>query len=279
MWTKTTKNIFAAFLPEEKMIATPAVDVAISLADHAQAHLTMRALSVKHVAPYSVMPGFIGPIVSKVNSDEKQALEKVSSHLDRMLKTVSFPHDVSIAQHPYDELVAMVGLQGRMHDLSVIDVPADYMTLRQPIFEELVFQTGRPVLIVPAGISTFSAKRIVIAWDGSACAVRALSDAMPFLADAGHVELTTIVNEKKLNNIVSGTDMARQLSRHGVNVEVVDIEMRDDAGMSLINRAERIGANLIVSGAFAHSRWRHLVLGGVTTSLLRKSTIPVFMSH
>ncbi len=279
MWTSAIRNIFVAFAPAEKSITTPALDVAISMADQAAAHLTVRALSVQHVVPYSIMPQFAGSLAAKINEDERQSLQRVSSHLDDLLKSAGFPNDVSAVQHPHTELVELAGRLGRMHDISVIDSPADYVTLQQAIYEELVFQTGRPVLIVPPGISTFAAKRIVVAWDGSPRAARALSDAMPFLVDAEHVELTTVVNDKELARAVQGADMARRLAHHNVKVEVVQLEMIDDAGSALMDRAGLIGADMIVSGAFAHSRWRHLILGGVTTSLLRETAIPVFMSH
>ncbi|MGL5117147.1 MAG: universal stress protein [Beijerinckiaceae bacterium] len=279
MWTTAIKNIFVPFMPVDKTITTAAVDVAISMADQAEAHLTLRALSIQKVPPYSVMPAFTGALAAKINEDEKEALQAISAHLDNMLKTVSFPHDLAITQQPHAELVALASLQGRMHDLTVIDTPVDFISLQQSIFEELVFQSGRPVLVVPHGVSSFSAKRIVIAWDGSSRAARALSDAMPFLANAEHVELTTVVNEKKLHGTVPGADMARLLARHNIKVETVAVEMTEDAGTALMDRVEVVGADLIVAGAFAHSRWRHLILGGVTTSFLRESAVPVLMSH
>jgi nucleotide-binding universal stress UspA family protein len=279
MWTNAIRNIFAAFTPDEKTIGTAAVDVAVSMAEQASAHLTIRAMSVQHVAPYSVMPQFVGGLAAQVNADEKEALRKIGAHLDQLLDSAAFPHDVAIAQKPHSELVDMAGLLGRVHDLSVIDAPAEYMTVQQAIFEELVFQTGRPVLVVPPGCSAFSAKRVVVAWDGSPRAVRAVNDAMPFLVGADHVELTSVVNEKNLKGMVPGAEMAPQLARHGVKVEVVDIEMTEDAGSALAERASLVGADLIVAGAYAHSRWRHLVLGGVTTSFLRDSMLPVLMSH
>jgi protoheme ferro-lyase len=166
MWTDTIKNIFVPFSPAETAITTAAVDVAVSMADQAAAHLTIRALRIKQVPPYSVMPQFVGALAAKVNEDELESLQTIGQHLEAMLKTVAFPHDMMIAHQPYAALVEMAAHQGRRHDISVIDAPHEYMTFQQAVFEELVFQTGRPVLVVPAGVATFTAKRIVIAWDG-----------------------------------------------------------------------------------------------------------------
>ncbi|MGL4239692.1 MAG: universal stress protein, partial [Beijerinckiaceae bacterium] len=273
------KNVFVPFLPDESSVTTAAVDVAVSMAAQASAHLTVRAFTVEHVPPYSVMPEFVGALAAKVNEDEREATARIGTHLDAMLRTVGFPTDVACVQKPHTTLVELTGLQARTHDLAVIDAPVDYVTFQQAMFEELVFQTGRPVIIAPKGCSAFSAKRIMVAWDGSPRAARALNDAMPFLKGAEHVELASVVNEKTLKNAAPGAEIAPHLSRHGIDVEVVDIKMKSDAGSALTERAELVGADLIVAGAYAHSRWRHLVLGGVTTSLLRGSRTCVFMSH
>jgi nucleotide-binding universal stress UspA family protein len=122
-------------------------------------------------------------------------------------------------------------------------------------------------------------RRIVVAWDGSARAARALNDAMPFLRGAEHVEIVSVVNDKDLSRMVPGAEVAPHLSRHGVKAEVVDLELVSDAGRTILDRAKLVGADMIVMGAFAHSRWRQFVLGGATESMLLNADIPVLMSH
>lgn len=279
MWTTEIKSVFVPFLAVDGPKATPAVKVAISMADRAAAHLTVRAMAVERIPPYSFAPQIVGSLTAKVNADEKEALDKLGKHLGDLLKSAGFPHDVEVIQQPFDAQISLARSQARLHDISVIDAPTEYLTFHQSIFEELVFQSGRPVLVVPPNSTEFRARRIIIAWDGSPRAVRALNDAMPFLHGAEHVELTSVVNEKSLEGSVPGTEMAPQLARHGIKVEVVALEMKENAGTALAERAELVNADLIVAGAYAHSRWRHLVLGGVTTSLLRESKLPVLMSY
>jgi nucleotide-binding universal stress UspA family protein len=279
MWTQTTKSIHVPFEPAEEGILTPAVDVAVSMADQARAHLTIRALSVKINAPFTVIPGFVGGLVSKANADDEAMSKRVAERLDAMLATVSCPRDVKVIQQPFPDLVQWSALLARRHDLTIMDAPEDGLAFGQSLFEELVFQSGRPVLVAPSGCKRFKADRIVVAWDGSARASRALHDAMPFLVGAARVELVSVINEKDLAGSVAGAEIAPHLARHGVKVDVVSVAMKDNAGHAIEEHAETIGADLIVSGAYVHSRWRQLILGGVTNSLLRGAKRPILMSY
>jgi nucleotide-binding universal stress UspA family protein len=120
----------------------------------------------------------------------------------------------------------------------------------------------------------------VVAWDGTSRAARALNDAMPLLTSAEYVELASVLKEKDLTKLVPGAEAAPHLSRHGIDATVANVDAtHGDAGKALRGRAALVSADMIVMGAFAHSRWRQMVLGGVTDSMLTASEIPVFLSH
>ena len=143
-----------------------------------------------------------------------------------------------------------------------------------------LFESGRPVLIIPPGSERFSARRILIAWDGGASAARAVGDAMPFLTGAEEVEILSVSGEKDLSSVIAGADLAPHLARHGIKVTVRNIALtQPDVASEIRQAATDFGADLVVSGAYKHSRLREWLLGGVTQSLLKDCTLPILMSH
>ncbi len=140
----------------------------------------------------------------------------------------------------------------------------------------------RPVLVVPPSYGGAPiADGVVVGWDGSAQAIRAIGAAMPLLARAGTVRLA-LVNpdlESGLHGEEPGADMALYLARHGVRVEVLVERTRIPVGEALLGVAGACGAGLLVTGAFGHSRYREIVLGGVTRLLLDRAPLPVLLAH
>lgn len=149
------------------------------------------------------------------------------------------------------------------------------------IAEGLVFDSGRPVLLLPPrGGAGHRFDAVVIGWDGSRTAARALADALPICARAGTVELVTITGEKALEAEASLSDMRRHLSTHGIDARTTEVPaQRLDAGSALLRHCERAGADLLVMGAYGHSRFREFVLGGATRSVLADAALPVLLSH
>lgn len=166
-----------------------------------------------------------------------------------------------------------------MHDLTVLDAEPVALAVDRGLIEHLLLESGRPLLVIPPGRESFTAKRVLVAWDGSAKAARAVHDALPFLRAADEVEVISVTGEKRIPDGVPGADIAPHLSRHGVRVTVVNMPVeRSDVAQTLRNRATLFGADMIVMGAFVHSRLRQMVFGGVTQSLLKSCPVPLFMS-
>ena len=274
------KNIFIPFTPDQEGHLTAAVSYGLSLAEKAKAHVTFRVFGHHYDTPYSPAPEFVGALVGPANAAEKQRVEKAEAALKGQLASSGLSCDVRSAQLSQAEAIDLCAAQGRLHDLTIVDSPAEQFAMARALAEELLFHTGRPVMVVPAGVMAFKAKRILVAWDGTARAARALNDAMPMLTSAEYVELASVLKEKDLSRLVPGAEAAPHLSRHGINATVVNLNAADgDAGKALRGRATLAGADMIVMGAFAHSRWRQIILGGVTSSMLSASEIPVFLSR
>jgi nucleotide-binding universal stress UspA family protein len=144
----------------------------------------------------------------------------------------------------------------------------------------LLSGSGRPVLVTPyIQKDPASFERIIVAWDGSASAARALGDALPILKRADAVEIVTIANKNIDRDAPDGEDVARHLAKHGIDARFADVPGEIDAGDMLLSYVADAGAKLMITGGYGHSRLSETVLGGVTRTLLESMTIPLFMSH
>ena len=149
--------------------------------------------------------------------------------------------------------------------------------------DHAILAAGRPTLMVPYA-GTFSAfgEHAVIAWSATRESTRAVTAALPLLKRAKKV--TVIVGDAIPgvggHGAMPGADIALYLARHGIQVEVSQEKTAGiDVGSLLLSRISDLGADLLVMGAYGHSRLRELVLGGVTRTILHEMTVPVLMSH
>lgn len=173
--------------------------------------------------------------------------------------------DVAAGRARYFDLVLAMAEQG--------NATARAMT------EALVFETGRPVLILPPSGLSSGIRSIAIAWDGSRVAARAVADAMPFLASAERVHVLTVVDEKPLQGR-AGRLLAESLRDRGIAAEANAVEAEDrPIGATLQDDALALGAGLLVMGGYGHSRLRDFVLGGATQGVLDDPRLPVLMAH
>jgi nucleotide-binding universal stress UspA family protein len=172
---------------------------------------------------------------------------------------------------------------GRYSDIVVLGQadPDDSADISASLADEVVLGVGRPVLVVPyIGTRDSIGKRILLAWNGSREAVRALHDAMGLLTRADKVVVMTVDPPKDAGNHIAGADIGVHLARHDVKAVVNSTISNDiDVGDTLLSRAADDDIDLIVMGAYGHSRFRELVLGGATRHMLRNMTVPVLMSH
>lgn len=152
----------------------------------------------------------------------------------------------------------------------------------EPDFSErVVLASGRPTLVVPyAGKFESLGKRMLVSWNAGREATRAVTDAIPLLREAEHVDVVVFNPEGATHGEVPGADIGLYLARHGVRVEVAYHRANDiDVGNQLLSRAADLGTDLIVMGAYGHSRMRELVMGGATRTVFESMTVPILASH
>jgi nucleotide-binding universal stress UspA family protein len=181
---------------------------------------------------------------------------------------------------------ADAALHARYVDLTILgqlDPDRSDVELIRPRPEQVTLASGRPILVVPyAGQFKTVGHRVLIGWNASREATRAVNDAMPLLMAADIVTVLTIDAREgpDAHGELPGADISLHLARHGVKAE---IERTVSAGIApgevLLSRAADLGADLMGIGAYGHSRVRELLLGGATRSILQSMTLPVLMSH
>lgn len=257
-----------------------ALSYGLSLAQQAGAHVSVHAASLKLTLP----TGWVTRFAASLLSAENKRLDAVARHVAETVRAEADAAGVTCSvetpQAPYQELVTDFTRQARVHDLVVIDSEPESWKVDRGLLEALLTDTGRPLVVVPPGRTVFSGERILVAWDESTRAARAVADALPFLKAAKAVTILTVHGEKQLANAVPGTDLARYLSRHGIHADVEDLPvLNGDVAKTIRAGAVRNQTDLIVMGGYAHSRFRQMVFGGVTQSLLNDCPFPLMLSH
>ncbi len=184
-----------------------------------------------------------------------------------------------------DEASGAISLQARYSDLVVIgqtdlDEPSSNTLPDFPEF--VVLHAGRPVLIIPyAGTFDTVARRVLIAWDTSASATRAITAALPLLKRSENVDVVVFNADARgdSHGELPGADIGLYLARHNVKINVVRQKTDIDVGSALLSMAADLNSDMIVMGGYGHSRFREILLGGVTRTVLRSMTVPVLMMH
>lgn len=185
-----------------------------------------------------------------------------------------------------DEPAAGISLLARYCDLVVLGQsdPATAGANLPPGFpESAIMSCGMPVLVVPYTWQAGSiGNRVLVAWNASVEAARAVHNALPLLQRAKIVEVA-IFNPLKQPDVVSGelpgTAIKQYLARHNIKADVREETDEGNVGDALLSLATNLGSDLLVMGCYGHSRFREILLGGATRNVLNSMTLPVLMTH
>lgn len=259
-------------------------DVAIALAAEHGAHLTALAATQAPSMPSYVEAQIPASVFEQALSALNDGLASVGEAFAKRANAAGIAFEVrrELATEPLAEVVAR---HARYADVAILGQadPDDPMTGEPEVAEDVILGCGRPVLMVPyIGAVQAPGKRIAVAWDAGRESARAVNDALPLLEKADQV-LVLIVDPKRGPNAHGdepGADIATHLARHGVKVDV-KVYGRNDLSTSdvLLSRIADESIDLVVMGAYGHTRLREMVLGGVTRNLLQTMTVPLLMSH
>ena len=255
---------------------------AVSVAAALEAHLTGVAFIYDPVVPISGA-GYIPAEVIETQRDDNEAAAEAAIK--------SFTAAANQAGVSAESLTTSASLAGagdhfarmaRRFDLAIVgQAQPEVSSMEQVIGETTLFESGRPMIVVPyIQKAPFKTDNVMICWDGSRTATRAVADAIPIIGNSGLVEIVIVANERGKQDEIEGADIGQHLARHGLKVDVHRISGGNiDVGDALLSHAADSGADLMVMGGYGHSRLREFVLGGVTRSIFESMTVPVLLSH
>lgn len=187
---------------------------------------------------------------------------------DSAVRTVIFGTEIEAA-----------ATEARAFDLSLLAWGAADGIVRE-LAQAVIFESGRPAILVPATTQAAPLEHIAIAWDGSRVAARALGDALTLLPESGRVSVLTVRNEKPLADSDLAASLQASLKKRRVDAAAVDVPLDGrPVALALQQAAISSGAGLLAMGGFGHSRLRDFVLGGATQGVLQDLRLPVLMSH
>jgi nucleotide-binding universal stress UspA family protein len=271
------------------VLGVEADEPAIALAEHL-ADVHGAALSATFLTPLpdeplayepTVVAGVWAELLNRARTEADAERKRVEARVMQGGRDVEFRTIEALGR----DLGRIAAVHARYADLAVLARPRDDAggDMRFETIEGVLHHAGRPALVAPPGWTPASfAENIVIAWDASREATRALAEARTFLARCKRATVLTVDAKPKAfgHGEQPGLNIAAHLARRGVDVEVRNA---DGGGRPiarvLMEETEALGGDLLVMGAYAHSRLREMVFGGATRDLLSVATVPLLMAH
>jgi nucleotide-binding universal stress UspA family protein len=260
------------------------IDLAAQLAITHEAHLI--GLATTGVSRYfyesmstAVSEAGIGPYLDTLRDRARGRLQHFEDKV-RQLGVNSYEKHLAD-----DEAEGCLAMRARYCDLVILgqydpegNIPSVYADLP----EYVTLNGGCPVLIIPyVGSTPLKPEHVLIAWDGGQEAAKAVRNALPFLRAAKSVEIAVFNAQQQLSGHGEepGADIALFLARHHVQANVRQEQVEIPIGEALLSLAADLNADLLVMGCYGHSRFREVLLGGVSRTILDSITLPVLMSH
>lgn len=260
------------------------IDAAARLANLHDAHLVGAA--VTGLAPYLLPQVGLDPGASAIAFPIEELHAEADRALDLFDRHAAEQGVRSFERRRIDHEAGIgISLHARYCDLVVVSQSAldEFAPRLRTDFPEYVILNGaRPALVLPAkGPTGEIGKRVTVAWNGSNNAVHAITSAIPLLQRAQAVNLVVFdpTLDADHHGDIPGADIGLYLARHGIRVDVTSAHAGGDTGEALLSFAADHGADLIVMGAYGHSRFSEILLGGASRTALLSSPIPLWMAH
>lgn len=278
------KDVMLALTTYPRATATAAIDYAVAFAEFMNCRMTAFAADIKMDVPRSVfgnsllnVSGMVAAEVRKSKDNARALLAAFDAEADKR----GVAHEAIHETGSTARIGQVMAEYARLKDLTVVPIPTDD-DVDEWYAETIVFRSGRPVLAVPENLAQpgFKLDSVAVAWDYSRTAARAVADAIPLLQRAKSVRIVTVTHEKVFDASRATYELATHLSRHGVSVTVDEVNAAGrDIGTVLTQFVVANKIDILVMGAYGHSRLREFVLGGATRSMMAKPPVPVFFSH
>lgn len=261
------------------------VQAALDLALRQDAHLIGLYVAPEFAAPAYLKAQMPEDLLERQEAEMKQATDKALAAFDEAARKAGVKAELRRARAYADEVEGLLGLHGRYADLVVLGQhdPDDGHSMGPGAVEHVVLAIGRPLLVVPyVGAPTGFGRRPLLLWDASREAASAADDALPLLQAAERVDILSVNPRAGIrgHGEEPGADIATVLARQGVTAEARHVVSKEiSVADTILSTAADLGSDLLVMGAYGHSRLREMVLGGVTRAVLQHMPVPALMSH
>lgn len=252
------------------------VDLAIELAKKYDAHI--KALHVLTPAGdmFKSIPveAYSVAAYNQFEKDLKAEADLYRLKYEKKLKSAGVLFDWCQQQ---GDMLTNLNLHSRSSDITILSQKGDTMDDILNVMHDFIIESGLPVLLIPKSGAASSFKNILVAWDGGAQCAKSVHNAIPLLKEADKVTILTITENDKA--AIPEANICVKLARHGVNAEALTVDDNMKPEKRIIEIANNLKVDLIVSGAWGHRRLRELIFGGVTKDLLSNQKYPIFLSH
>jgi len=258
-------------------------EVAAKLAADFGAHLVGLCLQRRPELPGYIRSAEIAEMLAQRARDADARVQQSRQMLLDRLSAQGISGECRIVEGEAEELASVHGRYADLLIISQVDPNAPNASAAMDAVQSVIFAAGRPLLLVPyAGKIKTLGKNVFVGWNASREATRAVTDALPLLQRADKVTVMVVRpgSDPRVHGEVPGADIAAYLARHGVKVDVMAEEGEGiDVGELMLSRVADLSSDLVVMGAYSHSRLREWILGGATRTMLESMTVPVLMSH
>ena len=266
-----------------KTLAQPGT-YSLSLAARMGSHVTAIIAEIERFNPAAQlepdnMQGDSRPVTSPALAERLgQTADLVRSEAHRAEVSLTILEHADNSPYPLREIVTS---SAQVRDLSILGVHGPLTYPRQGLVEAVLFGSGRPVLLVPPGAPAFSGRMVVVGWDATRSATRALHDALPLLTKARKAVVISLSDDKVFPLRKSGPEVCRYLERWGIDASFdAPKRKQEKIGNELLLHAKRLKADLLVMGGFGHAREREFLFGSATRDIFQSHLeLPVLMSH
>ena len=255
---------------------------AISVAEAFGAHVAGVAFSYEPVIPPTIMGTIPASFVESQREENDRAANDARAKFDEAARRAGVSSESRTLSASLAGSADRFATIARRFDLAVVgQAEPDRAAPEELIVENALFSSGRPVLVVPyIQKAELTLDRVMVCWDASRNAARAIADAMPFLKRARVIDVVIVASERIKSDEIPGADIGQHLARHDLKVEVRRIVSPDtDVASTILSHAADTAADFIVMGGYGHSRLREFILGGATRGMLQAMTLPTLMSH
>jgi nucleotide-binding universal stress UspA family protein len=259
-----------------------AADYAISIAEAFGAHISGIAFAYEPVVAPTVMGGVPSDWIDAQRAESAKAADAAIARFEAASQRAGLSAEHRMLPATVGSAADLFGRIARRFDLSVVgQTEPERPAPEELIIESALFESGRPVIVVPyIQKQGLKLDRVLVCWDGSRTATRAIADSLPFLARAKAIDVVIVASGRAKNDEIPGADIGQHLARHGLKIEVKRIVAADtDVPNTILSYAADSSADFLVMGGYGHSRLREFVLGGATRGILASMTVPALMAH